>query len=194
MPIRGIFFGCWASESASHAANAMTAATTASHFGFWIADFKCFTEKDSIQSMFGVVLGFPNLKFKAYIEPVEVSQIQNSLDYSVRSRQRAGYGRLRYLQPDIRCVDFFRLLRLSGNTQGKECDVKGKTPSHCATEKFHRQLNGGGCFYLAVEAVDRSARINSRDGFPLQSRGPTANAMARPSRPMRKVVGNPITP
>ena len=111
--------------------------------------------------MFGLVLGFPNLKFKAYIEPVEVSQIQNSLDYSVRSRQRAGYGRLRYLQPDIRCVDFFRLLRLSGNTQGKERDAKGKTVSHCATEKFHRQLNGGGCFYLAVQ-VRPGARGSTR--------------------------------
>ena len=89
--------------------------------------------------MFGLVLGFPNLKCKSK---------------SRKSKIHFGYTRdmgLRYLQQDIRCVDFFRLLRLSGNTQGKECDAKGKTSSHCATEKFHRQLNSGGCFYLAVQ-------------------------------------------
>jgi hypothetical protein len=76
--------------------------------------------------MFGLVLGFPNLKIKAYIEPVEVSQIQNSLDYSVRSRQRAGYGRLRYLQPDIRCVDFFSAAAPEREYSGQRARCKGQ--------------------------------------------------------------------
>ena len=40
----------------------------------------------------------------------------------------------------------------------------------------------------------RSACIIARAGFALHSLGPTASATARPSRPMRKVVGKPMTP
>src|SRR5437867_11671049 len=40
----------------------------------------------------------------------------------------------------------------------------------------------------------RSAWIMARAGTLAQSRGPTASATACPSRPIRKVVGRPITP
>src|SRR6516165_5656948 len=89
---------------------------------------------------------------------------------------------------ESRCAEPCSLAAPEPEQKGQGVWCKEQNTSSLIPElEVHRSSH-----YFAVEAPARSVRINSRDGLPLQSRGPTTNATARPSRPMRKVVGNPI--